>query len=75
MQLACRPSLAPQSERCLHALAADAQGNLVGTFHVDAVKDIIAKPSAELTLTGYVDGGVYFSGSDTVRVIDHSGRR
>lgn len=54
---------------------ADNQGNLVAKFQVDAVKGIIAEPSAEVTLTGDVDGDVYFSGSETVRVIDQAGNR
>ena len=57
----------------------DAQGNLVAKFDVDKVKSIIAVPSAELTLTGAVETAegveVLFSGTDTVRVVDNSGKK
>jgi hypothetical protein len=58
---------------------ADARGDLVAKFHVDEVKEIIAPPSAELTLTGMVEVTpgveVPFSGSDTVKVINQSGKK
>ncbi len=58
---------------------ADNQGNLVAKFDVDSVKDIIAVPSADLELSGMVEieegFEVPFSGSDTVKVVDNSGRK
>jgi hypothetical protein len=58
---------------------ADARGDLVAKFDVDKVKNIISPPSATLTLTGVVEmpEGVQFdfSGTDTVKVIDQSGKR
>ncbi len=58
---------------------ADAQGNLVAKFAVDDVKDIIDEPSADLTLTGVVetveDVAIPFSGTDTVQVVDNSGKK
>jgi hypothetical protein len=58
---------------------ADARGDLVAKFHVASVKNIVAPPSATLTLVGMVEtieeDPVSFSGTDTVRVIDQSGQR
>jgi hypothetical protein len=58
---------------------ADNRGELVAKFHVDSVKNIVAPPSAQLTLVGVVEtmegDRVSFSGTDTVRVIDQKGRR
>lgn len=58
---------------------ADARGDLVAKFDVDSVKNIVAPPSATLTLVGVVEtiegDQVSFSGTDTVRVIDESGKR
>jgi hypothetical protein len=51
----------------------------VAKFDVDKVKDIVAPPSAELRLVGVVKTSegqqVPFSGTDTVKVIDQSGKR
>jgi hypothetical protein len=58
---------------------ADNRGELVAKFDVDSVKNIIAPPSATLTLTGVVeteDGEqVPFSGVDVIKVIDRSGKK
>lgn len=48
---------------------ADARGELVAYFSEIAVKNIVFPPEATLTLEGYTKDGIYFSGSDTVRVI------
>jgi hypothetical protein len=47
---------------------ADSRGELVAKFSLDAVKDIIGPPTAELTLRGETKSGVSFQGSDTIRV-------
>ena len=47
---------------------ADNRGCLVARFDEDAVKAIVAPPSALLTLTGERIDGTLFSGSDRVRV-------
>lgn len=58
---------------------ADSRGELVAKFDVDKVRDIVAPPSAELTLSGVVrtcEGlTVPFWGTDMVNVIDQSGKR
>lgn len=58
---------------------ADSRGDLVAKFDVDAVKAIVSRPSAELTLSGVVETAegvlIPFSGTDTVRVIDQEGKR
>jgi hypothetical protein len=48
---------------------ADARGELVAMFSEDAVKAIVAPPSAVLTLTGQMANGTGFSGSDEARVV------
>ena len=47
---------------------ADDCGNLVAYFDEDAVKAIVAPPSAVMTLTGTTKDGVPFEGSDSIRV-------
>ena len=47
---------------------ADARGNLVANFGLDAVKAIVAPPEATLTLTGALRDGRAFAASDTIRV-------
>jgi len=47
----------------------DNRGNVVGEFDEVAVKALVAPPGAVLTLTGNMNSGESFSGSDTVRVI------
>jgi hypothetical protein len=58
--------------------SADSRGELVAKFDVVKVKDILAdveKPcQVEMTLAGLTTDGEDFSGTDTVRVIDVSGR-
>ena len=58
---------------------ADARGDLVGKFNVDDIKKIVAPPGATLELTGYVETplgiDVPFSGSDTIRVVNNSGKK
>jgi hypothetical protein len=52
----------------------DLRGELVAYFDEDAVKAIVAEPSATLTLTGATEDGAFFEGSDTVQVRPISGR-
>ena len=51
---------------------ADDRGNLVAKFKSADVKDLdfVAPSEATLTLTGETNGGISFTGSDTIRVID-----
>jgi len=70
----------PDSVVTLNGIAAtstfaDDCGDLVAKFDVDAVKRIIAPPSADLTLEGIDRTGERFSGTDTVRVIDRKSKR
>lgn len=53
----------------VRATFADNRGELVAKFDLAAVKDIIAPPSAELTLTGLTKDGVPFTGTDIIRVV------
>jgi len=58
---------------------ADAQGNLVAKFPLSVVKEIVAPPSATLTMVGQVtkpDGMVLFEfiGSDTIRGVQAGGK-
>jgi hypothetical protein len=53
---------------------ADNRGDLVAKFQIDAIKGIVAPPSAELTLSGLTKDGVAFSGTDTIRVIGATGK-
>ena len=46
----------------------DSRGLLVAKFHMADVEEIVAPPTARLTLTGMTTAGVAFSGSETVRV-------
>ena len=48
---------------------ADDCGNLVAYFDEDEVKAIVAPPSAVMTLTGTLNSGQPFEGSDTVKVL------
>ena len=48
---------------------ADARGELVAMFSEGEVKAIVAPPSAVLTLTGELEDGTGFSGSDEARVV------
>jgi hypothetical protein len=48
---------------------ADSHGHLVAKFRIGDVKEIVAPPSAELTLSGWTRDGAFFQGSDTVRVV------
>ena len=54
---------------------ADAQGDLVAKFCLDNVLDVIAPPSATLTLTGRTISNVPFSGTDTVKVVTIGDKR
>ena len=54
---------------------ADTRGDLVAKFALDDVKNIVAPPSAELTLTGLTKDGVPFSGTDTIKVVEEGGNR
>ena len=47
---------------------ADLQGNLVAKFRSKDLKDIVAPPSAVLTLTGLTVDGTPFAGADEVQV-------
>ena len=49
---------------------ADSCGDLVAYFDEEAVKAMVAPPSAELTLSGEYTDGTTFSGSDTVSVTE-----
>lgn len=49
---------------------ADARGDFVAKFELDAVKDIVAPPEATLVLEGLTKDGVAFTGADTIRVSD-----
>lgn len=53
-----------------YLVKADCRGYMVAKFSVDAIKAIVAPPSATLTLTGVTTTGVSFSGSDTIVVLD-----
>ena len=48
---------------------ADACGDLVAKFHMEAVEAIVSPPEATLTLTGLKTDGTSFAASDTIRVI------
>jgi hypothetical protein len=50
------------------ATFSDSRGQLVAKFDLNAVKDIVAPPSAVLTLTGTTKDGAPFAGSDTIGV-------
>jgi hypothetical protein len=52
------------------AVFADAVGDLVAKFPLDAVKQIVSAPETELTLTGVTTDGGSFALSDTVRVVE-----
>ena len=47
---------------------ADDRGNLVAKFTLADIKEIVAPPTAILTLSGATKDGEPFSGSDTVKV-------
>ena len=47
---------------------ADSRGNLVAKFHPAAIAAIVEPPEATLTLTGLMENGTPFSGSDTIAV-------
>jgi len=49
---------------------ADDRGNLVAKFTLADIKEIVAAPTAALTLRGATDDGEPFYGSDTVKVKD-----
>lgn len=53
---------------------ADNQGELVAKFQIDAIKGTVAVPSAEVTLVALTNDGDVFVGTDTIRVIQGSGR-
>ena len=53
---------------------ADNRGNLVAKFDRDEVENIVAPPTALLTLTGLTIQGESFSGSSIVRVIERECR-
>ncbi len=53
----------------VRATFADNRGDLVAKFDLAQVKDIVAPPSATLTLTGVTKDGVPFTGTDTIRVV------
>lgn len=56
------------------ACFADDRGELVAKFPEDAVKSIVAPPSAVLTLEGATKDGMPFSGVCTVRVTAFRGK-
>lgn len=49
---------------------ADDRGNLVAKFTLERIKEIVAPPTATLTLSGATKDGELFSGSETVKVKD-----
>jgi len=49
----------------------DAPGDLVAKFPEDAIKALVAPPSAVLTMTGATLNGGTFTGSDEVKVRRH----
>ena len=57
------------NEIAVNAAKADSCGNLVAYFDEDAVKAIVAPPSAVMVLTGSRKDGTAFSGSDDVPVV------
>lgn len=50
-------------------------GNLVSKFLEDMIEDIVAPPSATLTLEGVTNDGDVFTGSGTVQVKAGSGKK
>jgi ABC-type Co2+ transport system permease subunit len=56
------------------ATFADNQGELVAKFQIDAVKGTVSPPSAEVELVARTYDGDEFVGTDTVRVIQDTGR-
>jgi hypothetical protein len=52
-----------------YGVKADACGDFVAKFDIDAVKAIVAPPSATLTFTGSLNDGTPFAASDTIRVV------
>lgn len=53
---------------------ADNQGELVAKFQIDAIKGTVDPPSAVVELVAHTYAGGVFSASDTVRVIQDTGR-
>lgn len=53
-----------------YLVKADSRGELVAKFDSEAVKAIVAPPSATMTLTGMTKDGQPFSGTATVAVRD-----
>ncbi|MBN2450314.1 MAG: hypothetical protein JXR77_07990 [Lentisphaeria bacterium] len=56
------------------ATFADSQGELVAKFQIDAVKGTVAPPSAVVKLVALTLDGDVFSATDTIRVIEDTGR-
>jgi hypothetical protein len=51
-------------------IKADNRGNLVAKFSLIKVRELIAPPTATLTLKGLTKAGTAFAGSDEVRVVE-----
>ena len=58
-----------------HHTFADARGELVAKFVLEEARTIVAPGANDLTLTGMTEAGLSFSGTDTVLVIEQSGKR
>jgi len=58
----------------VQATFADSRGDLVAKFLVGDVRAIVEPGTAELTLSGTTRDGGTFSGTDTVKVINVSGK-
>ena len=64
----------------IQSYKADARGNFVAKFNISEVKDLVtqgmlALGQMTLTLEGYLADGTYFSGSQTITVVDILPRR
>ncbi len=57
------------------ATFADNRGDLVAKFVVGDVKKILKVGTAQLTLSGVTKVGATFSGTDTIKVINVSGKK
>jgi hypothetical protein len=56
------------------ATFADNQGDLVAKFQIDAVKGTVSVPQSEVVLVAMTHAGEEFVGTDTIRVIEETGR-
>jgi len=73
--LVVKAGLKLNGEVVWYTTKSDARGDLVAKFRVGDVLEIVAVPSATLTLTGTTITGDSFSGTDTVRVVDPSDKK